>query len=131
MTVDCIVSQTFVLPYPPSANNLFMNISGRGRIKTTKYRAWQSEAGWRLREQRAAPIAGCVEVSIVAIRPDSRRRDIDNLSKAICDILVVNNIISDDRMIGRISAEWAHSSDLTGVSVTVTSRPTKGEHDAR
>lgn len=112
-------TQTFVLPFPPSVNNLFINVPGRGRIRSPKYRAWQSEAGWRLRLQRALPIKGPVTVEIVAIRPDARRRDIDNLSKAICDLLVANNIIEDDRMVDRIASEWASSSDLSGISVTV------------
>ncbi len=120
-------TQTFVLPFPVSVNNMFLNIPGRGRIKSPKYRAWQTEAGWRLRQQRAIPISGHVEVSIVAIRPDNRRRDIDNLSKAVCDILVVNNVITDDKMIVRLTAEWSQSSDLSGVSVTVAPKPTMGE----
>ena len=112
-------TQTFVLPFPPSVNNLFINVPGRGRIRSPKYRAWQSEAGWRLRHQRAIPIKGPVTVEIVAIRPDARRRDIDNLAKAVCDLLVANNVIEDDRMVNRIASEWADSSDLSGVSVTV------------
>lgn len=116
-------TQTFVLPFPVSVNNMFLNIAGRGRIKSPKYRAWQSEAGWRLRQQRAVPIRGLVAIEIKAIKPDNRRRDIDNLSKAICDILVVNNVITDDKMIERITAEWARSDDLSGVSVTVVPLP--------
>lgn len=120
-------TQTFVLPFPVSVNNMFLNIPGRGRIKSPKYRAWQTEAGWRLRQQRAVPIKGLVTIDIKAIKPDNRRRDLDNITKAIFDILVVNNVITDDKMIVRLTAEWSQSSDLSGISVTVAPKPTMGE----
>lgn len=31
---------TFTLPSPPTANNLFFNIQGRGRSRTKEYNDW-------------------------------------------------------------------------------------------
>ncbi|PDS65112.1 hypothetical protein CO653_13015 [Rhizobium anhuiense] len=32
------------LPFPPSLNNLFLNVKRGGRVKTAKYRAWEKQA---------------------------------------------------------------------------------------
>lgn len=37
---------TIALPMPPSANNMFANLSRGGRIVSKKYAAWRTEAGW-------------------------------------------------------------------------------------
>lgn len=39
---------------PPSTNNLFRNLPGRGRVRSDKYKAWQKEAGWEIKDQLAA-----------------------------------------------------------------------------
>lgn len=111
--------QSFLLPTPPSTNNLFINVKGRGRIKSRQYKAWAEEAGWRLLAQRVRPVSGRVHVTIRAIRKDGRRRDIDNIIKPILDLLVAQRVISDDRHVEMVSASWVVSADLAGVSVTL------------
>lgn len=39
-------------------------------------------------------------------RPDKRRRDVENLPKAISDLLVSQQVIGDDSMIERMVLEW-------------------------
>ncbi|CAO4192361.1 hypothetical protein [Methylorubrum extorquens] len=39
-------------PLPPSTNSLFANVVGRGRVKTTKYRAWRQQAALLIDVQR-------------------------------------------------------------------------------
>jgi Holliday junction resolvase RusA-like endonuclease len=59
-----------------------------------------------LKAQRPDRIDGPVEVSIVAGHPDQRRRDADNLLKAVLDFLVAHQVISDDSQMIRIAAGW-------------------------
>ena len=111
--------QTFHLPLPPSLNNSFLNLRGRGRIKSTKYRAWIEEAGYRLNGQSPRRVEGPVRVSIVAVR-ENRLRDIDNIIKPILDLLVRHGVIEDDRRVEVVAAAWGSSDNLKGVSVEVT-----------
>lgn len=98
--------QVFVLPYPPSANNLFVNLPGRGRVQSPRYKAWINGAAWTLKSQRPHKIKGKCRLTIDAVRPDNRRRDIANLEKAISDLLVSLRVIEDDSLIESITLAW-------------------------
>lgn len=103
--------QTFFLSLPPSTNNLFINIKGRGRIKSSEYRSWLTEMGWQLRIQRAQKMQGNLLVYIALKRP-KKRRDLDNTLKPILDLLVTHEVIRDDSDIVRISVKWVGKSFL-------------------
>jgi hypothetical protein len=45
----------FKIPAPPSANNPFRNAPGRERVRATRYKEWQSEAG-RLIKEKLGPL---------------------------------------------------------------------------
>lgn len=105
------------LPVPPSANNLFINMPGTGRIKSSKYRKWLVEAGHKLNVQRPRPVVGPAKVEIIAARPNASR-DLDNIIKPTLDLLVRHGVLKDDRNVLAIAAEWS-SADLTGMSVSV------------
>lgn len=111
--------QVFLLPLPPSVNVLYRNVSGRGRVKTKEYLAWELEAGTRLRLQRPVLIKGPIRVVVEAVKPDKRRRDLCNLEKALSDLLVKMGVIEDDSLINYIQMEWV-SSDLAGLSVAIS-----------
>ena len=75
---------TFTLPYPVSVNGAFKLHNGARLSKS--YRAWRDAAGIELLSQRPQKMAGRVHVSIAFRAPDRRRRDIDNLLKAVLDL---------------------------------------------
>lgn len=106
------------LPRPPSTNNLFANVRGRGRVKTSEYRSWRTEAGWMLKMQHAQPIKGPVSLGYQV--EDKGKGDLGNLEKAITDLLVSHNMIEGDsrEVVRRITMEWAN---IEGVRVTVQS----------
>ena len=61
---------TITLPLPPSVNRLCR--AGRHRrYRSPQYDAWRTGAGWELKLQRPAHIAGPVTVAIAAARPIS------------------------------------------------------------
>lgn len=84
---------TFRVPTPPSLNNAWKNVSGRGRVKTPAYRAWIEDAGWNLAAQRPRRWACPVIVSVVI---DIDRGDLDNRLKAIGDLLTTHKVVRDD-----------------------------------
>jgi crossover junction endodeoxyribonuclease RusA len=106
------------LPKPPSVNNLYINVQGRGRVKSPKYRAWIEQA-WRvLMVAQPARLEG--PVSIECQFEDKGSGDIDNFSKAVLDLLVLYQVIEDDRrsIVRRLNLSW--SPDIAGCRVTIT-----------
>jgi len=108
------------LPVPPSTNNLFVNVRGRGRRKSDEYRAWLHEAGLKLNLQRPQPVSGPVHVTIRI--PDIARGDLDNRIKASLDLLVKHRLIEDDSMVASI-----HVSRYGGAEMQVEVRPGRAE----
>lgn len=51
------------------------------------------------------PIAGPIELEIVVFPPDRRRRDIDNVQKALLDALEAGGAYEDDSQIVRLTIE--------------------------
>lgn len=106
------------LPYPPSANRLWRR-SAKGMRRSDEYVAWLTEAGWEASRQRPGKIQGPYKLSIHAVRPDRRKRDLDNLFKSTCDLLQGLGIIEDDSQAEMISARWVTS----GEGITVILEP--------
>jgi crossover junction endodeoxyribonuclease RusA len=102
------------LPYPPSANNLWTRTK-RGMRRTDEYLAWLDEAGWRVKEQRAGAIRGPYKISINAVRPDKRQRDLDNILKPCSDVLQHVGVIENDSLCEMLCARWV----TTGHGITV------------
>lgn len=86
------------LPYPPSVNHYWRHYRGRTVI---------SRNGLRFRDQVRAiltgmgvkPLAGKLAVRIEVFPPDRRRRDLDNLLKALGDALEHGGAFHDDSQI--------------------------------
>lgn len=118
-----LVEKTFILPFPPSVNAMYANVPRVGRVKTKAYRAWFKLAATQIRLQRGRLIPGPVEIAIRITRPDNRRRDIDNLSKAVLDLMVAMAIIEDDSRVVKCTTEWGAKEPTPVAYVTVTKRP--------
>lgn len=97
---------TLTLPWPPAVNNLFFN-AGKGRVRSSRYQAWASEALTAVREQQPKPIVGSFHVRILLDRPDRRKRDLDGLLKAPLDLLVTAGVIEDDSLAQSIAIQWS------------------------
>jgi Holliday junction resolvase RusA-like endonuclease len=108
------VIQRFSLPYPPSLNNLTINVPGKGRVRAPAYRTWATEAGWVLRGQKPKPTTADVRVTIEVRRPN-RRADIDGKAKALLDLLT-GPVLGDDSQVVDLRILWA---PVDGAEVTV------------
>lgn len=93
------------LPYPPSTNRLWRR-AGKRIHKDAKYTAWLEEAGWVAREQCSWGLSGKYQLTILAARPDRRKRDLDNLIKPVSDLLASVGIIGDDCDCEMVVARW-------------------------
>jgi crossover junction endodeoxyribonuclease RusA len=117
------------LPFPPSTNNLFINTS-RGRIRSSKYDEWATEAGWELKRQRPPKVAGPVFLTFYfQDNRDKRKRDITNLLKAPEDLLVKHGVIEadDNTIVREVRASWSEC--VKGVEITII--PLAGEENDR
>jgi Holliday junction resolvase RusA-like endonuclease len=111
--VACI---ELTLPLPTSANDLWTP-TRKGLRKSDAYRAWLKEAGWLAMAQRQRKVSGPYKISISAVRPDNRRRDLGNLLKATEDLLVGIGLIDDDSKSEMIVMRWVTAGD--GITVRV------------
>ncbi len=107
------------LPYPPSTNNLYRNVPGKGRVKTDRYRTWLRAAGNEILAQRPMKFEGEVSLSLTLRRRDGRRRDLSNAIKATEDLLVAHGIIQDDSLVGELYVTWGGPNHLQGVLVSI------------
>jgi Holliday junction resolvase RusA-like endonuclease len=90
------------LPYPPSINHYWRRVGPRTLI---------SRAGRRFRQRvvaslagrRLEPLAGPLVVEVEIYPPDHRRRDIDNVQKALLDALQHGGVYLDDSQIIRLT----------------------------
>lgn len=94
------------LPFPPSVNNLFVNVQGRGRVPSKDYKNWKDQAGWELKAQKPRPIQYRCKIDIDL--DETKNGDADNRSKAVLDLLVAHRIIPDDSKhhVQRVSTGW-------------------------
>lgn len=99
------------LPVPPSTNNLFINLPGRGRVISGGYQRWKDAAKDALWGQKITRFNVPVAVTITV--PDKGRRDADNFNKGIMDFLVCHEIIEDDsrRYVRRLTVQFGDVED--------------------
>ena len=114
---------TFTLPSVPSVNHLYANARNGGRRKTDRYRRWQNAMGWELKAQGMHKLKGAYTVMVLAAPPQGKaKRDLDNMLKAILDLLVDVQIVEADEYpycMG-ISIQW---SEAIKEGVAVSLRP--------
>lgn len=113
-----------VLPRPPSINRLWR--IGKGRMfKSQEYNAWLDECELIVRRMKLPKITGHYKIMVRALRPDKRRRDIDNIgSKAIQDLLQRAGVIEDDCLCDAVYCRWVTS----GPPVRINIYPVPGEN---
>jgi crossover junction endodeoxyribonuclease RusA len=61
-----------------------------------------------------------VIVELLIFPPDKRKRDIDNLAKCACDLLMYSGIIDDDFQIQRLLIERSHVIKDGLIKITVS-----------
>ena len=92
------------LPWPPSINHYWRNFRGRTVI-SSEGRQYRLDVSYRILEQGIPrDNLNCrLAVRIDAYPPDKRRRDLDNIQKALLDAIVAADVIEDDSLIDALS----------------------------
>lgn len=103
----------FRLPLPPSANHYFVEravIRKDGKAIVMKHPgsdgiAYRRTVALELQGQKVPlrTLAGKLYVNISVYPPDRRRRDLDNLLKALLDALKTSELIEDDGDIDKLA----------------------------
>jgi len=100
---------TLTLPWPPSVNKYWRTFQGR-MIISAEGRSYRKAVADQVLIQRGAKhYAGKLRVNIEAFRPDNRRRDLDNLLKAVLDGCTHAGVWEDDSNIVDLRIYWAES----------------------
>lgn len=95
------------LPFPPSVNRLWRAKKGGGVYRSAEYVNWAKAAAWEIASQvKAKSIQGPYKLTMEAVAPDKRRRDLDNLFKAVSDSLVAAQVVESDHLCREIHARW-------------------------
>lgn len=102
---------------PPSANNLYFNVPGKGRVKSVRYRDWIDSCTKVVRRQVTGRMGGRVDVTI-RIEDCHPTRDADNIAKPCMDLLKTVGAIHDDRAkyVRSVKSEWA---PIKGVEIII------------
>jgi len=109
------------LPWPPTVNHYWLpnanhskRISARGmQFRADVIHACRGHSG----------IMGRVSVSVIANPPDKRKRDLDNIFKALLDALNHAGMIEDDSLIDRLLIERGKVFEVGQVRVTIERMP--------
>jgi len=111
---------------PPSkANRVKINAraftkSGKRYIVPKDVSLKINKAIWELQQQHSEDtISQPVEVSILFILPDRRRRDLDNIMKTLGDCLVYAGILEDDNLIYKQTLEKRVVKGKGGVVINI------------
>jgi crossover junction endodeoxyribonuclease RusA len=94
------------LPYPPSVNHLWRVGKGGKVHKSADGKAWSDRAAWLVKAS-GVKVSGPYILLVTVVRPDKRRRDLDNTSKAVCDALQAGGAIEDDCLCALAIWGWA------------------------
>jgi crossover junction endodeoxyribonuclease RusA len=119
-----------ILPWPPSANRIWRNVVVAGKPRTLlskEGREYRHLVGVYLAKFGGVNkgLKGRIAVSIIAEPPDRRRRDLDNINKALLDALTHNGVWLDDSQIDRLVVQRA--APRKGGNITMEIKELVGE----
>lgn len=113
------------LPFPPSTNTYYRNVSIKGRPRTLiskKGREYRKVVQALL--SGASVYAGDLAVVLDLHPPDRRKRDIDNYTKALLDAITHAGVWGDDSQVKALNIHM-HEADKSrepGVLVRITTQ---------
>lgn len=113
------------LPYPPSGNALYRSPGRKTPIKSRAYRQWEADAEAAIPISVRGLVRGPHQVIIEVDRPDRRKRDLDNLTKAIFDALKdhpakpLKGVIRDDSDTLGYAIAWSEQVPVNPAQVRI------------
>ena len=92
------------LPYPPSVNHYYRRVGPRTLISRAG-RAFRKKVCAVVAAAGVGPLVGRLRIEVEVYPPDRRRRDIDNVQKALLDALEHGGAYRDDSQIVKLEIE--------------------------
>jgi len=92
------------LPFPPSVNHYYRRVGPRTLI-SREGRAFRERVCSVLAARGTRPLRGPLALEVEIYPPDRRRRDIDNVQKALLDALEHGGAYRNDSQIVRLAIE--------------------------
>ena len=92
---------TLELPYPPSVNRYYRHVGFRTLI-SREGRAYRRLVCAILLRAGVRPLEGTLAVGLDLYPPDGRRRDCDNVLKALLDAMQYGGMYGDDSQIKKL-----------------------------
>jgi crossover junction endodeoxyribonuclease RusA len=89
------------LPYPPSINHYWRRVGSKTLI-SRQGRRFRATVMAILARLQMNPLAGKLVVEVQVHPPDTQRRDLDNVQKALLDALQHGGAYADDSQIIRL-----------------------------
>lgn len=105
------------LNYPPSVNNYWRHVGSRTYISPAG-RAYRDHAAGYLTDVRFGTARIALQLEVIP--PDNRRRDLDNVAKAILDALQHAGIYDDDSQIDHLMLIRLPVEPPGAIDVTIT-----------
>jgi crossover junction endodeoxyribonuclease RusA len=96
-----VSASIITLPVPPSTNNLYRNVRGKGRVLNKDGRAYKELARMVAMGARLPLLRGDVCLTLVVYFPNRRRRDLSNTLKIVEDAMK-GIAYADDSQVARI-----------------------------
>lgn len=93
------------LPWPPSINHYWRRVGNKTLISAAG-RAYREHVVLLVRMERLKPFTGPIRLEAVFHQPDKRRRDLDNLPKAMLDALQHAGLYGDDSQIQHLDLRF-------------------------
>lgn len=94
----------FELPYPPSINHYWRRVGSRTLI-SREGRRFRRNVMTILAAMEIEPLTGPLAADVEVFPPDNRRRDIDNLQKALLDAMEHGGVYGDDSQIMKLTIQ--------------------------
>ncbi|MBN2641380.1 MAG: RusA family crossover junction endodeoxyribonuclease [Victivallales bacterium] len=111
------------LPYPPSINH-YWRMGNHHMYLSDEGKRYKQIVFGIVRIARVAPFIGDVSLIMDAYPPDRRRRDLDNIQKAVWDALTDAGLYEDDSQVKHMEAWMREPLEHGKIIVTVS-----GIHD--
>lgn len=116
-----------VLPFPPSINTLYPIVRGR-KILSKKGREYKENSGKLFQEIDYNTLTGSIDMCISLIVPDRRRRDIDNYTKVVLDLLTEQQVYKDDSQIVYLTIRKSGPLQVNGKNIAGAAEVAIWEH---
>lgn len=95
---------TVTLPYPPTINHYYGNLKNGGKYIKKPGQIFRQSVWAQVLPMKLKPLSGNIALRLDIYPPDRRKRDIDNINKALFDALEHAKVYENDAQIKMVTS---------------------------